>query len=156
MREDKIQNMTLLTWTLQVWSDYRRGQRLDGHLASIAYSLDFHKEWWNDWNTAKEGTDDPSITTRLIHIHNDAAIKTQIEMGQSQAVKAFYDALVQKGFTEFESIHTLGIALAEENAYARAHSETFDQERFVARADRYVKEALSRPNLTRLAKAKAY
>ena len=146
----------MLTWTLQIWNDHRRGVRLQGHHASIAYCLQQHKEWWNDWEHAHDGSHDHSITTRLIHIHNDAAIKTQIEAGQPQAVKTFYDSLVQRGFTEFETIHTLGVALSEENGYAREHGEPVSLDRFVERADRYVKEALSRPHLTRMAKAKAY
>jgi hypothetical protein len=156
MREEKMQNLTLLAWTLEIWSDYRRGIPVQGHHAVIAQCMEQHREWWNDWDSA-HGTDhDHSITNRLLHIHNDAAVKTQIETGAPKEVKTFYEALREKGFTEFESIHSIGIAMSEENAYAREHNEMFSQQRYVQGADRYVKETLSRPNLTRLTKAKAY
>jgi hypothetical protein len=156
MQEPKTQNMTLLTYTLQIWSDYRRGLPLTGHNAAIAHCMDYHREWRNDWNSVQDLNDDRTINSRLIHIHNDATICTQLETGEPAEVKTFHGALLERGLTGFESIHTLGLALSEENDYGREHKETFNRERYIERSDRYVKQAMSRPNLTRLAKAKAY
>jgi hypothetical protein len=156
MQDSKIHSMTLLTWTLQIWSDHRRGLNLTGHNAAIAYCMEHHPEWRNDWNSVPDSNDDRTITNRIIHIHNDAAVLTQLQTGDSAEPKKFHEALLEKGFTEFESIHTLGLALSEERDYGREHKEEFNYERYIERADRYVKQALSRPNLTRLAKAKAY
>ncbi len=152
-----MQSMTLLTWTLQVWNDHKRGLPLQGHHAAIAESMEFHREWWNDWESARiGGGDERTITNRLIHIHNDAAIKTQVETGQPPEIKVFFANLTDKGFTIYECVHTIAVALSEENAFAREHNEMFSRERYVQLADRYCKEALARPNLTRLAKTKAY
>ena len=158
MEDSKLQTMTLLTWTLQVWRDHRRGLPLQGQHAAIGYCLQKHPEWWSDWESAENSHhgNDVAITNRLIHIHNDAAIRLQIEREQPVDVKALYDALCEKGFTEFESIHTLAVALTEESAYAAENGDQFTMERYVERARIYVKEALSRPNLTRSAKSKAY
>ena len=71
-------------------------------------------------------------------------------------LSVLYQTLRDKGFSEFESIHTLALGLTEETWYARENSETFNMQRYVEKAAEYVKQALSRPNLTRLAKAKAY
>ena len=125
MEDSKLQTMTLLTWTLQVWRDCRRGLPLQGQHAAIAYCLQKHPEWWSDWESAENlHGNDVTITNRLIHIHNDAAIRLQIEREQPAEVKALYDSLCEKGFTEFESIHTLAVAFTEESAYATENGST--------------------------------
>lgn len=156
MRESKMENMTLLTWTVQIWSDHMRGLPLTGHNAAIAHCMEQHHEWRNDWHSLHDSDNDRTITNRIIHIHNDAAIMTQLQTGEPAEAKSFHEAMIEKGFTEFESIHTLGLALSEEIDYAREQKETFNRNRYIERADRYVKQALTRPNLTRLAKTKAY
>jgi hypothetical protein len=117
-----------------------------------------HKEWWNDWEAFErgEGVDDPTMTNRLIHIHHDAAVAVQVETGNPKEIRALYDGLIEKGFTEFESIHTLAVGLTEEFAHGREHREDFNAERYLTRATQYAKEAMNRPNMTRLAKGKAY
>jgi uncharacterized protein DUF1841 len=156
MQESKLEGLTLLSWTLQVWRDYRRGVPLTGQHAAIAHCLQNHPEWWSDWETAEYAADERAITTRLIHIHNDAAIRIQIERESPKEIKTLYETLVQKGFTEFESIHTLAVAFVEESSFAVEHDESFNLQRYVERANSYVKEALSRPNLTRTSKSKRY
>jgi hypothetical protein len=156
MEDSKLQNLTLLGWTLQIWRDHRRGLPLQGQLAAIAYCLQNHPEWWSDWDSAEMHPDDRAITNRLIHIHNDAAIRLQVERGQPADVKVLYDAMREKGFTEFETIHTFAIAFAEEGAFVTEKGGEFSVERYTERASVYVKEALSRPNLVRTAKSKAY
>ena len=125
------------------------------HLA-IAYCLQNHPEWWKDWDTAEYAADERAITTRLIHIHNDAAIRIQIERESPKEIKGLYETLIGKGFTEFESIHTLALAFVEESSHAVESDESFNLQRYVERANSYVKEALSRPNLTRTSKSKRY
>ena len=156
MQESKLQNLTLLSWTLQIWRDHRRGLALSGQHAAIAYCLENHPEWWADWDSPDHGGDDRAITNRLIHIHNDAAIRLQLERESPKEIKALYDSMRDKAFTEFESIHTLAVAFTEETAYAVENNDTFTPDRYVERANRYVKEALSRPNLTRTSKSKTY
>ena len=155
MQDSQLRNLSLLSWTMQIWNDHRRGLPQAGHAGPIAYCLQYHQEWWKDWELA-EHLGDPSIASRLIHIHNDAAIKTQLERGSPPEIKALYDSLREKGFREFECIHTLALALVEENEHVRVTSDIFVIDRYIERANRYVKEALARPNLTRLAKAKVY
>jgi hypothetical protein len=156
MQESKLAGITLLSWTLQLWRDHRRGVPLVGQHAAIAHCLQNHPEWWSDWDTAEYAGDERAITTRLIHIHNDAAILVQVERDNPKEIKALYDTLRGKDFTEFESIHTLAVAFTEESSHAVENGETFDLQRYVERANRYVKEALSRPNLARTSKSKRY
>lgn len=156
MEESRLQNLTLLGWTLQIWRDHRRGVVLQGQQAVVAHCLQNHPEWWSDWNSENVSETDRAITTRLIHIHNDAAIRLQIERQQPPQVKTLYDSMIEKGFTEFEAIHTLVIAFTEESAFATEKGNDFSMERYVERANSYVKEALSRPHLTRSAKSKRY
>ena len=156
MEESRLQNLTLLGWTLQIWRDHRRGVVHQGQQAIVAYCLQNHPEWWSDWDSENTSETDRAITTRLIHIHNDAAIRLQIERQQPPQVKTLYDTMIEKGFTEFEAIHTLAIAFTEESASATEKNDDFSMERYVERANTYVKEALSRPNLTRSAKSKTY
>src|SRR2546426_9800170 len=118
MQESKLEGLTLLSWTLQVWRDYRRGVPLVGQHLAIAYCLQNHPEWWKDWDTAEYAADERAITTRLIHIHNDAAIRIQIERESPKEIKGLYETLIGKGFTEFESIHTLALAFVEESSHA--------------------------------------
>jgi hypothetical protein len=154
MRDDaELRSLSLLSWTLQIWSDHRRGVAQFGQMAAIAYCMEHHKEWWKDWELAREFGEDTSATTRLAHIHNDAAIKAQLHRGDPPEIKALYKALQEKGFDEFESIHTLALALMEENEHVRENDDAFSRERYIERANRYVKEALSQPRLT---KVKAY
>ena len=129
---------------------------LTGQPAAIAHCLQNHPEWWSDWDTADRPDDERAITNRLIHIHNDAAIRIQVERENPKEIKTLYDTLLGKGFTEFESIHTLTVAFTEESSYAVENDETFDLQRYLDRARSYVKEALSRPNLTRSSKSKRY
>lgn len=156
MQESRLEGATLLSWTLQIWRDFRRGIPLAGQQAAIAYCLQNHPEWWNDWDSAEHSGDERLITTRLIHIHNDAAIRLQVERDDPAGVRKLYESLREKSFTEFESIHTLTVAFSEESAFAVENNDTFNMARYLERAGRYVKEALSRPNLTRASKAKAY
>ena len=156
MEESRLKNLTLLGWTLQIWRDHRRGVVLQGQQAIVAYCLQNHPEWWKDWDSADTSENDRAITTRLIHIHNDAAIRLQVERQQPPEVKTLYDSMIEKGFTEFEAIHTLAIAFTEEGAFATEKACDFSIERYVEKANTYVKEALSRPNLARSAKSKTY
>jgi len=158
MEESNLRNASLLSWTLQVYKDFKRGVQQSAHEAAIGRAMQHHKEWWGDWEAFDRGSgvEDGSTTNRLIHIHHDASIRLQLENKQPREVGELYQSLLDKGFTEFESIHTLAVGLSEEFSYAREHSEDFQSERFVGRATGYVKEALSRPNLTRTSKLKAY
>ncbi len=159
MQDSRLQNVTLLSWTLRVWTDFRRGAALTGHEAAIGQCMQHHTEWWSDWealDATGSGRADISIENRLVHIHHDAAVKLQLENKQPPEAAALYDMLLQKGFTEFEAIHTLAVALTEETWYAREHNENFDTARYVERANGYVKQALSRPNMTRITKQKSY
>ena len=156
MDDSRLQNLTLLGWTLQIWRDHRRGVVLQGQQGIVAYCLQNHPEWWSDWDSEDTSENDRAITTRLIHIHNDAAIRLQIERQQPPQVKTLYDAMIEKGFTEFEAIHTLAIAFTEESAFATEKGVEFSVDRYIDKANTYVKEALSRPNLVRSAKSKTY
>jgi len=156
MDESRLQNLTLLGWTLQIWRDHRRGAVLQGQQAIVAHCLQNHPEWWSDWNSDATSEKDRSITTRLIHIHNDAAIRLQIERQQPPQVKTLYDTMIEKGFTEFEAIHTLAVAFTEETSLVTEKGGEFSMDRYIEKANTYVKEALSRPNLARSAKSKTY
>jgi uncharacterized protein DUF1841 len=156
MEESRLQNLTLLGWTLQIWRDHRRGAVLQGQQAIVAYCLHNHPEWWKDWDSADTSENDRAITTRLIHIHNDAAVRLQIERSQPEQIRTLYEAMIEKGFTEFEAIHTLAIAFTEESASATEKGAEFSIEGYVEKANTYVKEALSRPHLARSAKSKTY
>ena len=156
MEDSRLQKLTLLGWTLQIWRDHRRGAALQGQQAIVADCLQNHPEWWKDWDSADTSENDRAITTRLIHIHNDAAIRLQVDRRQPPQVKTLYGAMIEKGFTGFEAIHTLAIAFTEESAHATEKGDEFSVERYVEKANTYVKEALSRPNLVRSAKSKNY
>ncbi|MBI4472135.1 MAG: DUF1841 family protein [Acidobacteria bacterium] len=158
MHESNLEGMTLLSWTLQIWRDHRRGLSLTGQPAVIAHCMQQHSEWWSDWDSLDPAASnqDPAIVTRLLHIHNDATILSQISNQQPKEVHDLYEALREKGFTEFESIHAMALAMSEETARARARNEPFDYSRYIENARVYVAQTMSRPNLTRLAKAKTY
>lgn len=156
---DGMQEATLLSFTLNVWRDYRRGVPMSGHNAAIAHAMRHHKEWWVEWDlmmnpaTARMET---WIENHLIHIHNDAAVKTRLDSKEPKELTTLYQTLRDKGFDEFESIHTLAIGLTEETWFARENNQSFSMERYIQRATEYVKQALSRPNLARSAGFKAY
>ena len=156
MEESRLHNLTLLGWTLQIWRDHRRGVALQGQQAIVAHCLQNHPEWWSDWDSDTTSETDRAIITRLIHIHNDAAIRLQIERAQPPQVKTLYETMIEKGFTEFEAIHTFAIAFTDESAFATENGCEFSTDRYVEKANTYVKEALSRPNLARSAKSKTY
>ena len=144
MRESVLGNLSLLSWTLQIWTDHRRGVHQNGHPAAIAYCMEHHREWWGGWDRARESGEDASIVKRLAHIHHDAAIKAQLDRCDPPEIKPLFDSLMEKGNNEFESIHTLALALVEENEYASQHDVAFDRARFIERARRFVQEAESR------------
>src|SRR5438105_4379693 len=74
MNENRLQNATLLTWTLQVYKDFNRGIAQTPHEAVIARAMQNHREWWPDWEAFDRGTgvEDTTSTSRLMHIHHDA------------------------------------------------------------------------------------
>jgi hypothetical protein len=148
MRESVLSNLSLLSWTLQIWKDHRRGVRHAGHMAAIAYCLEHHREWWKDWDTAREFDENPAMTTRLAHIHHDAAIKAQLDRGDLPEIKTLYDTLREKCYSEFDAIHTLASAFAEENEHVHKRGGAFDRERFIERARQAVRELQSQ-NLVR-------
>lgn len=157
--ENRLQNATLLTWTLQVFRDFKMGTAQPPHEAALARSMQNHKEWWPDWEAFSRGSgveDGTTTTSRLIHIHHDAKVLTQVEQSEPKEIRGFYDALREKGFTEFESVHTIALGLSEEFAHAREQNEDFNSARYIERAAVYTKESLGRPNMTRIAGAKAY
>jgi hypothetical protein len=158
MNENRLQTATLLTWTLQVYKDFKMGKAQTPHEAVLARSMQNHKEWWPDWEAFDRGTgvEDGTTTARLVHIHHDAKVMLQVEQSEPKEIREFYDALREKGFTEFESVHTIALGLTEEFAHAREHNEDFYSARYVERAAAHTKQSLSRPNMTRLAGAKAY
>lgn len=158
MNETRLQNATLLSWTLQVYKDFKLGLAQSSLEAALARSMQTHKEWWPDWEAFDRGAgvEDSTTTSRLIHIHHDAKVLTQVEQSDPKEVRGFYDALREKGFTEFESVHTIALGLTEEFAYAREHSEDFNSSRYIERAAAHTRASLARPNMTRIAGAKAY
>jgi len=153
MRDSEQPGLSLLSRTLQIWNDHRRGIPQSGEQASVAHCLQHHKEWWSGWATATDTGENSSIAARLLHIHNDAMVRSQLDFGSPREIRVLFDALREKGFTEFECIHTLALAVSEENAYVQEHGGSFNPERYVKKAERYTHEALSRPNL-RLARAR--
>ena len=149
MRDSTLSSMSLLSWTLQIWHDHRRGVRQSGHLAAIVYCMEHHREWWRDWDLATGSDKDASMTTRLVHIHNDAVIKGQLDRGDPPEIMTLFNSLREKCYSEFDSIHTLALALMEENDYVREHDGAFNRDRYVERANRVVLEIQSR-NLVRI------
>lgn len=158
MEESNLQDLTLATWTAKLWRDYRRGVPLVGQSAAIAEAMEHHKEWWGVWDSLEQsrGGLEDDTRSRLLHVHIDAAVKLQIQSGDPAEVSVLYKALIEKGSTEFEAIHTLALGLSEESAYARENNVSFDAARYIERSRRYVAEALNRPNLKRLTKTKLY
>ena len=158
MNENRLQNATLLTWTLQVYKDFNRGIAQTPHEAVIARAMQNHREWWPDWEAFDRGTgmEDTTSTSRLMHIHHDARVLSQIEQSDPREIRTFYEALREKGFHEFEAVHTIALGLTEEFAYSREHNEDFNSPRYIQRAAAHTRESLSRPNMTRIAGAKAY
>jgi Domain of unknown function (DUF1841) len=155
---DTLQEATLLSFTLNLWRDYRRGVPMSGHNAAIAYAMQHHNEWWAEWDSIDPATArvETWIENHLIHIHNDAAVKTRLDSKEPKELTTLYQMLREKGFDEFESIHTLAVALTEETWLARENNGSFNMKRYVERTVDYVKQALSRPNLARNAGFKAY
>ena len=158
MNENRLQNATLLTWTLQVYRDFKRGITQTPHETAVAHSMQNHKEWWPDWEAFDRvsGVEDGTTTSRLVHIHHDAKVLLQVEQAEPKEIRGFYDALREKGFTEFECVHTIALGLTEEFAHTREHNEDFNAARYIERAAGHTKESLARPNMTRLAGVKAY
>jgi len=158
MNENRLQNATLLTWTLQVYKDFKRGIAQTPHEAAIARSMQNHREWWPDWEAFDRGTgvEDSTSTSRLMHIHHDARVLMQVEQSEPKEIRGFYDALREKEFTEFEAVHTIALGLTEEFSHSREHNEDFSSSRYVERAAVHTKASLARPNMTRIAGAKAY
>jgi hypothetical protein len=151
MRDAELKSLSLLSWTLQIWNDHRLGVSQAGQFAAISYCMQHHQEWWKDWESAKESGENAAISTRLSHIHNDAAIKAQVDRGDPPEIRALYSALRANGFSEFDSIHTIALALMDENEWVREYEDAFSRERYIERAKCYAKEALSSPNLKRFA-----
>jgi hypothetical protein len=120
--------------------------------------MQHHAEWRAEWDMLDPDAPrtEKGIENRLVHIHNDAVVKLQLDNKQPKELSELYQMLQEKGFDEFESIHTLGLALTEETGFARENNESFNTQRYIERATGYLKQALSRPNLTRTAKSKAY
>ncbi len=158
MEESKLQDLTLASWAAKIWRDHRRGMPLVGQSGAIAEAMDHHKEWWSDWDALEEpsAAAEDSLKAHLLHVHLDAAIKLQIDNGDPRDIGSFYTSLIEKGFTEFEAIHTLALGLTEESTYIKENNVTFDAARYVERVRRYVAEALNRPNLKRLTRQKLY
>ena len=158
MQDTKLQEATLLSFTLDVWKDYRRGKPMSGHNAAIACAMQHHNEWWAEWDLVDPATArlEIGIENHLIHIHHDAAVKTQLDSKEPKELSVLYQTLREKGFDEFESIHTLALALTEETWFARENNQSLNMQRYLERAADYVKQALSRPNLARSARFKAY
>ena len=152
MSEPRLQDVTLLSWTLRIWRDHQRGVPLNGHEAAVAWCIQHHSEWWAGWDAIDPATAraDISIENRLIHIHHDAAIWLQLENKEVAQVSALYEKLQQEGFEKFESIHTLVPALTEEIWRAREQNESFNFGRYLERMTGNVKQALSEPSPTRM------
>jgi hypothetical protein len=159
MRELEVENFTLTTWLGQIWTDYRRGVPQFGQNAVLLRCMLHHTMWRTYWDALATG-DATGMTevsqNAIIHVNNDAMVISQCKSGNPAALKAIYDMLEIKGFDEFTIIHTIGVALVEETAYAKEHGEKFNVVRYVEIANRYAKELLARPNLARSAKAKLY
>jgi hypothetical protein len=158
MNENRLQNATLLSWTLQVYRDFKRGVTQPPHEAALGRSMQNHKEWWQDWEAIDRGVgaEDATTTSRLVHIHHDAKVLLQVEQADPHEIRAFYDALREKGFTEFESVHTIALGLTEEFAHARETNQDFSASRYIHRSGVHTRESLARPNMTRIAGVKAY
>jgi hypothetical protein len=158
VNENRLRNATLLSWTLQVYKDFKLGIPQAPHEAALARAMQHHREWWSDWEASERGAgvEDSTTSSRLIHIHHDAKVLLQVAQTEPKEIRGFYDALREKGFTEFESVHTIALGLSEEFAHTREHNEAFNSARYIERAAAYTRASLSRPNMTRIAGFKAH
>ena len=159
MQELDLGNFTLTTWLGRIWNEYRRGVPQYGHNAILLQCMLHHSMWRTYWDSLAMG-DETAVSTVLqnavVHVNNDALVISQCESGNPAPLKALHDMLEMRGFDKFAIVHTIGVALAEETAYAKEHGEKFNVERYVEITNRYAKELLARPNLARSARAKLY
>src|SRR2546426_12109937 len=96
MQDSKLEGLTLHSWTLQIWRDYRRGVALTRQQAAISHCLQNHPEWWGDLDTTDRPHDERAITNRPIHIPKDAASRSQGERENPKGIKTQYATLVGK------------------------------------------------------------
>ena len=131
---------------------------MSGHSAAIAHAMQHHTEWWAEWDLIHPATArlEIGIENHLIHIHHDAEVKTRLDNKEPKQLSVLYQMLRDKGCDEFESIHTLALALTEETWFTRENNQSFNMDRYVGRAADYVKQTLARPHLVRSAKSKSY
>ena len=148
MNEQSLEGMTLASWAGGVWNRYRRGIPLIGLEGALGQAMDFHTEWRPYWDTL-ETTKDPDVSRLVLHVHHDAMVKLQIDVGNPQKIKECYEQLLNKQFKEFEAIHTIVVAFTEELWQSRSGNSPFDLARYVQKAEEYTRVALQRPTWVR-------
>jgi hypothetical protein len=142
--DDQLDGLTLAGWAAGVWYKHRRGVALSGHEAAIVYCMEYHAEWRSRWDSL--GTsNDPEVSRDVLHVHYDAMVKMQIDDNEPPEIREHYQKLRDKGFTEFEAIHTLIPALSETLYATKTKNEPFDKTTYLRHAAEYVKLALQRP-----------
>jgi hypothetical protein len=145
--DEGLDGLTLAGWAAGVWYKHRRGVMLSGHEGAIVYCMEYHTEWRSRWDSL--GTsNDPEVSRDVLHVHYDAMVKMQIDNNEPPEIREYNEKLRDKGFTEFEAIHTLIPALSE-TLYTTKKNEPFDKSTYLKLASQYVTLALQRPTVVR-------
>jgi hypothetical protein len=107
MNESAIRSLTLGAWAASVWEKEVRGVPLVFHEASLAYTMRQHSEWREHWSRLDSiGSDDVKIINILVHIHNDAAVKLQIDRKDPPEICELYQLLRRRGIMDMDALHT--------------------------------------------------
>ena len=83
---------------------------------------------------------DPEVSRDVLHVPYDAMVKMQVDNNEPPEIREYYEKLCEKGFTEFEAIHTLIPALSE-TLYTTKKNEPFDKATYLKLASEYVTPA---------------
>ena len=146
--DENQEGLTLASWAAGLWYKHRRGVPLAGHEAAIVYCMEYHSEWRSRWD-ALGSSSDPQLSHDVLHVHHDAMIKMQIDAKEPAEVGECYQKLRDKGFTEFEALHTFVPALSETLWVAKTKNQPFDNQQYIQLVQDYTKVALQRPTFVR-------
>ena len=109
-----------------------------------------HGDWRQLWNNLNgPDSDTPRAKNILVHIYNDATVKTQLLSNSPAEINQLFQQMRGKGFSDLDALHAIAFVLQEQNWNSKTTGEPFDVKQYVERAKRYVETVIEHPELMR-------
>ncbi len=117
----------------------------DAEHARLQKFMKLHGDMHDAWEAFEQDPAEPPVRdgeNLMLHILMDATVEKALEWGQPPGIREMMQGMLDRGVEPTAAFHVLSHAMQHEYLHAAAQGQPMDQDQFMARAERYAREAL--------------